>query len=393
MLLVPGHNRRTRKLKPIVRKDQRIGTTVKDLKEDVFDNKCCAMCLNPSESFDSAVNNMLMKLQAEMSSVEMTTDQDNTTAVANDSMDISFDSNNNLSTMMSTSPPMNIALTGSPLNGMHNLPNGSLAVPDTMSTTAPTANVMDSPISVMPPMMSGSPGTGIPTSQTEAHAAHAALTTDMATYIASQASNQASSSTQDPTSAATEFNFSQWFGSLSRIHQYPVDDNGRLIEHFTCTSCNITVHTKCIIQSGGILFLQGGWKCDRCVKVILGLLEPTDLRCILCPRRGGCYKLTDDGHLVHLFCAKKIESYRDCVKLTPSGFLHVDTRNVPKDMKRQRCDICNRKDGVSFKCNQLGCNFYFHSSCAHRSGKAYTCARGKMIFIIIIRSRLMHYYY
>jgi len=379
MLLVPGHNRRKRKLKPIVRKDQRIGTTIKDLKEDVFDDKCCAMCLNPSESFDSAVNNMLMKLQAEMNSLEMTSDPENT-AVANQSMDISFDSNNNLSTMMSTSPPMNIAVTGSPLNGMHNLPSGSpTTAPDTMYTAVPT-NGMDSPISVMPSMMSGSPGMGITTSQTEAHAA---LTTDMATYIASQTSNQASS-TQDPTAAATEFNFSQWFGSLNRIYQYPVDDNGRLIEQFTCTSCNITVHTKCIIQSGGILFLQGGWKCDRCVKVLLGLIEPTDLRCILCPRRGGCYKLTDDGHLVHSFCAKKIESYRDCVKLTPSGFLHVDTRNVPKDMKRQRCDICNRKDGVSFKCNQLGCNFYFHSSCAHRSGKAYTCARGRLIFINLL---------
>ena len=123
-----------------------------------------------------------------------------------------------------------------------------------------------------------------------------------------------------------------------------------------CMGCGICVHKDC--YSKDITSISGSsWRCQACIA------GAKDVRCILCPRRGGFFVPAADSEWVHEFC------YRYSPVQRRKGPLEL--RSIPKEFRFVKCVFCNRKTGASLKCNELGCSVYFHALCAERSGKVY----------------------
>lgn len=137
----------------------------------------------------------------------------------------------------------------------------------------------------------------------------------------------------------------------------------------TCSRCQIAVHSKCFTGSGGVLDgVPEQWECDSCS---MGLATP--VRCMLCPRIGGFLKPTTEGGMCHVFCARNGPGQ---VKIHDG---QIDVRMIPKENKKQKCIICNRKTGACLKCSSLGCTNLFHPLCAERSSKAYFNTRNGVL--------------
>jgi hypothetical protein len=134
-----------------------------------------------------------------------------------------------------------------------------------------------------------------------------------------------------------------------------------------CSKCHIYVHRKCLEacndQGARGFGPDGSWTCSACA---WGQKDP---RCELCPRRNGGFRPTADGKWAHLYCAR--HSPGDVRVL--NGI--IDIRHIPKELKKEKCFVCNRKKGASIKCNFLGCSQYFHPLCGVRSGKVYIARR------------------
>lgn len=148
----------------------------------------------------------------------------------------------------------------------------------------------------------------------------------------------------------------------------------------TCDSCGMTVHHKCL-QNLASFYLpvmsNSKWRCDSCQQ------EKTNIACVICPRRGGYFLNTSDGHYVHYYCAKYTSIN---LKLTKAAFdptdpsiitfPMVDILSSLKDRKaKHKCVLCNRKYGVCEQCHFTGCMSYFHPLCAERSGGGYVQIR------------------
>ncbi len=86
--------------------------------------------------------------------------------------------------------------------------------------------------------------------------------------------------------------------------------------------------------------------CDTCAIIPP---EDADVRCVLCPRRGGLLKRTnEEGRWVHAYCA---------LKSTTPGVVQfdgaLDVRNATKETRKFKCLVCNRKGGVAIRCGFL----------------------------------------
>jgi hypothetical protein len=129
----------------------------------------------------------------------------------------------------------------------------------------------------------------------------------------------------------------------------------------TCSTCKVSCHAKCHIKCGGSAMDAGSslYQCDTCSRSL------EDPRCIFCPRRGGLFKPTPDGKWAHAFCANSCPG-QTCVR---GGM--VQQFALPKQAARQKCNICNRKEGFVVRCVALGCNNYFHTLCGEKSGRGY----------------------
>lgn len=146
---------------------------------------------------------------------------------------------------------------------------------------------------------------------------------------------------------------------------------------YTCRSCQLTVHAACLLGTpGGVVpEPKSDWICPTCW---YGTENDAPPMCFACPRMGGYFHhLSNDTSNAGL----KIHHY--CAVHTPGGHTKVDVKNgsvemkmIPKECKKQKCSICNRKCGVTVKCQQLGCSTKFHVMCADRSGKGYCKIRG-----------------
>lgn len=130
---------------------------------------------------------------------------------------------------------------------------------------------------------------------------------------------------------------------------------------YKCTGCGLLVHKCCIV--GHVPEEGADWQCDVCLLRQLGS-EDTEVRCALCPRRGGYFKRTIDFKWAHLYCANKAPGQ---VRVVSDG--KVDIRVLPKENRKEKCVICNRKNGVCVQCSYVGCTTQFHPICGARSGK------------------------
>jgi hypothetical protein len=157
----------------------------------------------------------------------------------------------------------------------------------------------------------------------------------------------------------------------------PIEQNLTQLHTLECLTCKIVVHKKCNYLSGlggdkdDINYDENqiveNWQCDTCC---FQLSE--GVKCALCPRLGGTFKQTNDNKWCHVYCSRN----------SPGTILFgshgvVEIRSLPKESKKQKCVVCNRKEGSCFKCSIPGCSSWFHPLCGERSGKAYRILKKK----------------
>ena len=132
---------------------------------------------------------------------------------------------------------------------------------------------------------------------------------------------------------------------------------------YKCTGCNLHIHKLCLV--GSIPLDDADFTCDVCVLQQLTSTESAspavDVRCVLCPRRGGYLKRTTDFKWAHVYCASTVPGQMRIVDHK------IDVRTASS--KKEKCVICNRKQGVCVQCSHVGCTTQFHPLCAARSGK------------------------
>ena len=138
-----------------------------------------------------------------------------------------------------------------------------------------------------------------------------------------------------------------------------------------CAACHLCIHQSCHL---GVMpcteEARATWMCDSCTLSVAihkstGKEDLEGVQCVFCPRRGGYFRPTADAW-AHVYCARTAPGQ---VRISEQGV--IDVRQTPKENKKQKCMICNRKSGVCLQCNSLGCSAYFHSICGARSGKAF----------------------
>jgi PHD-zinc-finger like domain len=91
---------------------------------------------------------------------------------------------------------------------------------------------------------------------------------------------------------------------------------------------------------------------------------------VLCPRRGGAFKPTNDSRWAHAFCGRNAPGQ---TRVSQEGV--VEIRLIPKECKKVKCSVCNRQQGACVRCAYLGCTTYFHPLCVERGGKGYLRTR------------------
>ncbi|ULT98695.1 hypothetical protein L3Y34_000217 [Caenorhabditis briggsae] len=131
-------------------------------------------------------------------------------------------------------------------------------------------------------------------------------------------------------------------------------------EMIYCDSCNICVHETC----GGVKTVPtGGWKCLKCRFSRQGPAP----KCIFCPALGGSMTHSADKKLwAHHSCAlfvKQIE-FEDAEDRAPIKFVE----KVEEHQYREKCCVCDTKQGVCVKCSDEECEMTFHVCCALRAG-------------------------
>lgn len=133
----------------------------------------------------------------------------------------------------------------------------------------------------------------------------------------------------------------------------------------TCSKCKtFTVHINCLecFESD---FDENSWLCTSCQQ------SDSYPHCIVCPRVGGYLCHTIDNLFIHAYCAKNSPG-----SLRITNEKRVDIRAIPKENKKQKCIVCNRKSGVTLHCCADGCDNYFHPLCGVRNGKFLLRTRG-----------------
>ena len=99
-------------------------------------------------------------------------------------------------------------------------------------------------------------------------------------------------------------------------------------------------------------------------------MDEKDPRCVLCPRRGGAFKPTNDSRWAHAFCGRNAPGQ---TRVSAEGV--VEIRLIPKECKKVKCSVCNRQSGACVRCAHVGCTTFFHPLCMERSGKGYVRTR------------------
>jgi hypothetical protein len=123
-----------------------------------------------------------------------------------------------------------------------------------------------------------------------------------------------------------------------------------------CDGCNLAVHQDCY----GVPYIpEGQWLCRRCL-----LALDKDLKCVLCPNRGGAMKQTTDNRWAHVLCAYWIPEvgFANPVYMEPIDGID----NVPKARWKLQCYICRKKQGACIQCTHKNCFASFHVTCGRK---------------------------
>ncbi|KAG1690078.1 hypothetical protein DVH05_028413 [Phytophthora capsici] len=130
-----------------------------------------------------------------------------------------------------------------------------------------------------------------------------------------------------------------------------------------CDGCNVAVHQFCY---GIHVVPKDKWFCDVCAEAqtSASTVGTSQLRCQLCPHRGGAYKRTECGKWVHVQCFLWIPEFR--VEQGENDQLVLgDLKRLDPDRKTLHCSLCNSQKGNGvIQCAHKRCLAAFHVSCA-----------------------------
>lgn len=129
--------------------------------------------------------------------------------------------------------------------------------------------------------------------------------------------------------------------------------------------CSVAVHQACY---GIVSVPKGPWYCRACEAG----KQANNIKCCLCPFKGGALKSTIDGRWAHVVCALYIPEvvFKNVTTMEP-----VLTREVPFEKFVQGCYICQEtikedesKQGACMTCERSGCKLGFHVTCGQMRG-------------------------
>lgn len=140
-----------------------------------------------------------------------------------------------------------------------------------------------------------------------------------------------------------------------------------------CSTCEIGAHMKCY---GIPVVPEADWHCHGCTYTT-SKEERFNLRCALCPIRGGCIKPTihyTTGNLTfpnypeglnelvwcHIFCAVHLDMSVFSNKENLTG---INLKNIDAKRFALRCQVCKSKDGACLQCQHGRCQAAFHPEC------------------------------
>ncbi|KAI9013932.1 hypothetical protein CLU79DRAFT_380169 [Phycomyces nitens] len=116
--------------------------------------------------------------------------------------------------------------------------------------------------------------------------------------------------------------------------------------------CDIPVHQSCY---GVEVIPEGDWFCQRCEDDVP--VDDTNIICCSFPE-GALKRTVFKNSYMHVVCAmwnKDISHNIEPYKFTLPKVTH-------------KCIICKESDGICAKCEESGCEKYFHITCAIKSG-------------------------
>ena len=123
--------------------------------------------------------------------------------------------------------------------------------------------------------------------------------------------------------------------------------------------CGLVVHQRCY----GISSVpKGEWFCKPCEENV----DPSSLKCRLCPLKGGAMKRIKGGaDWSHIVCALYFSevTFDDVNRMEG-----IKIEGIPKNKYNLECYICNRAFGACIKCHHKGCDKSMHATCAHIGG-------------------------
>lgn len=151
-----------------------------------------------------------------------------------------------------------------------------------------------------------------------------------------------------------------------------------------CAKCNVSVHNSCY----GVTQIQDSfqnWYCDKCRKLnsihekfnntTIGNAHSEfipDIKCCLCPIRGGALKETTLGSWCHIVCAISIPEVSFVNKKDRGP---IDTSNLNIARKTLNCLYCNShlskpfiEKGACIQCKCGKCAMSFHVTCSFHHG-------------------------
>ncbi|KAL3665345.1 hypothetical protein V7S43_009384 [Phytophthora oleae] len=129
-----------------------------------------------------------------------------------------------------------------------------------------------------------------------------------------------------------------------------------------CDGCNVAVHQFCY---GIHVVPKNRWFCDVCTEARTSdsTAAASQLRCQLCPHRGGAYKRTECGKWVHVQCFLWIPEFR-VEQGENDQFVLGDLKRLDPDRKTLHCSLCGSQKGNGIiQCAHKRCLAAFHVSC------------------------------
>ncbi|GJD12839.1 Protein Jade-1 [Galdieria sulphuraria] len=164
----------------------------------------------------------------------------------------------------------------------------------------------------------------------------------------------------------------------------------------SCIICGVTVHALCygVQEYEDVLFasmkgLKRFFLCSPCSE------EAFMASCVICSRKGGALKKTEDGNFAHLYCA--LWTPKVFVKNTQFMEPIVNLEMAKNTSPNGNCVFCSKDNsGITVSCGFPDCSQCFHVYCARDAGQKpfiVSTAEGGYQFLIFCPFHKMSHYH